>query len=141
MSYNYAYNPKVANPTTLNSVPQMESNSLQTPFFFGGSQVPQTLFLPKNTYNGSQGSGFHKGSKSKTHIGDLDFTTKYGDLVYHQNGHFVKEKQHPYGKGFRKGTISSTHIGDLDFTNKKGDKVFHRKNHNVKLPHTLPFSI
>jgi hypothetical protein len=135
------FHPKNLNPTTLNNITQMKSSGMQTPFYFGGSQVPSSLSLPKQVYNGSQGSGFHKGVMSKTHPGDLDFTTKYGDLVYHQDGHFVKEKQHPFGRGFHKKSNSKTHIGDLDFTTKRGNKVFHRKNHNIKLPHSLPFSI
>jgi hypothetical protein len=92
----------------------MESGGFQTPFFFGGSQVPTDLFIPKNRYNGSSGSGFHKGSPSITHPTDLDFT-------------------------FKKGSKSKAHLGDFDFTTKKGDMVFHRKGHNIKMPHTLPF--
>jgi len=41
MSYNY--NPKVLNPNTI--FPQMTSGGFQTPFFFGGSQVPVDLNL------------------------------------------------------------------------------------------------
>jgi hypothetical protein len=141
MSNPYSFHPKVNYPTSSNNAAQLRSEGFQTPFFFGGSQVPSNLLMPTHHYNGSQGTGFHKGVHSKTHKGDYDFTTKIGDLVYHQDGHYVKEKQHPYGKGFHKGTKSKTHKGDLDFTTKKGDKVFHRKGHNVKLPHTLPFAI
>ena len=57
MSFNYGYNPKVLHPDTLNSkIPQMTSGAFQTPFFFGGSQVPTDLFLPKNRYDGSYSS-------------------------------------------------------------------------------------
>jgi hypothetical protein len=38
-----------------------------------------------------------KGSKSKTHKGDLDYTTKKGDKYYHQMGHLVEGE--PYMKG------------------------------------------
>jgi hypothetical protein len=31
-----------------------------------------------------------KGLKSKTHRGDMDFSTKYGDKVFHRKGKFVK---------------------------------------------------
>jgi len=58
--------------------------------------------------------GYHKGSPSKTHPGDLDFTGKMG----------LKSK---------------THHGDLDFTTKHGDKDFHRKGHNVKIPGDVPY--
>jgi hypothetical protein len=114
MSYSYAYNPKVSHPNMSNSIPQMASFKNQTPFFFGGSQVPTDLFLAKSSYNGSSGSGFHKGSPSITHPTDLDFT-------------------------FKKGSHSITRKGDEDFTTKKGDMVFHRKGHNIKIPAKLPF--
>ena len=38
-----------------------------------------------------------KGSKSKTHKGDLDYTTKKGDKYYHQMGHLVEGD--PYMEG------------------------------------------
>lgn len=114
MSYSYLYNPKVTHPNLSNNITQMKSGGFQTPFFFGGSQVPSDLFIPKNRYNGSSGSGFHKGTPSKTQPTDLDFT-------------------------FKKGSKSKTHLGDMDFTTKLGNEVFHRKGHNIKIPHTLPF--
>jgi len=49
------YNPKVAHENLRSS--QLVSKSFQTPFFFGGSQVPSALLLPKNIYNGSKGEG------------------------------------------------------------------------------------
>lgn len=78
---------------------QTQSGGFQTPFFFGGSQVPVDLNLPKNMYSGAKGAGFKKDSVSKTHINDLDFTTKKGDKVYHQKGHYVvKPYKIPYVK-------------------------------------------
>ena len=114
MSFSYGYNPKVAHPYMLNSIPQMSSFKDQIPFYFGGAQAPTALNLARIQYNGSKGEGFHKGSPSLTHPGDMDFTAKIG-------------------------TQSRTHIGDMAFTTKKGDKVFHRKGHNIKLPHSMPF--
>jgi hypothetical protein len=138
MSYSYAYNPKVSHPHLSNDIAPLRSGGFQTPFFFGAAQTPNALALPKAVYNGSQGKGFHKGSKSISHKGDLDFTTKRGDLDYHQQGHLIAG--HPYGKGFHKGSVSLTHPDDMDFTTKKGDLVYHRKGHNIKMPHSLPFS-
>jgi len=106
MSYNYNFHPKVNNPHLSNNIPQLRSGGFQAPFFFGGSQVPTAL--------GIAGRGFHKGSPSKTHIGDMDFTAK-------------------------KGTKSRTHKGDMNFTTKKGDKVFHQDGHYVSVPSLLPF--
>jgi hypothetical protein len=37
-----------------------------------------------------------KGSKSKTHKGELNYTTKKGDVVHHIKGHYVKEAIDPY---------------------------------------------
>ena len=132
------YHPIVTHPNINKHIlTQTKSGAFQTPFFFGGSQVPSSINIGR--YDGSKGEGFHKGSKSKTHLGDLDFTTKKGDLVYHRGGHYVKEVSKPYGKGFHKGSKSKTHLGDLDFTTKKGDIAFHREGHNIKIPHLLPF--
>ena len=77
-----------------------------------------------------------KGTKSKTHKGRLNYTTKKGDKVFHQKNHYVKKSRKPYmimgGKKYGKGTRSKTHPGRIDYTTKKGDKVFHRKNHYVR---------
>ena len=123
MSYSYGYNPKVSHPYSSNNNVNMESGGYQTPFFFGGSQVPTDLFLSKAMYNGSSGSGLHKG---KNHCSPSDF-----EMVF--------SKRYSCGSGFHLGSLSKTHLGDLDFTTKKGDKVFHRKGHNIKLSHTMPF--
>lgn len=79
------YTPKVVNPNGWKV--QTKSNELQEPFFFGGSQVPVNLGLAQKSYNGS---GFHKGSHSITNLGDLDFTTKRGDEVYHRKHHNIR---------------------------------------------------
>ena len=93
---NSGYYPVVVNP---HRRVQTESGGFQTPFYFGGSQVPVDLHIPKNMYSGAKGSGFKKGSVSKTHINDLDFTTKKGDKVFHQKGHYVvKPYKIPYVK-------------------------------------------
>jgi hypothetical protein len=157
MAFSYSYNPIVSNPHLRKDMySPMVSNNFKTPFLFGGSQVPDVLYLAKHSYNGSSGNGFHKGTPSKTHpntldftfrkgshsrthVGDLDFSSKKGDVVHHIGGHYVKEMKNPFGEGFHKGSQSITHSGDMDFTTKHGDFVFHRKGHNVKIPHTLPF--
>ena len=43
--------------------------------------------------------GGKKGDKSKTHPGDLDYSTKKGDYMYHEDDHNVKKKSKPYTKG------------------------------------------
>ncbi len=40
--------------------------------------------------------GFRKGSPSKTRKGDLDFTTKKGDRVFHRGGKDVMLKRRPF---------------------------------------------
>lgn len=42
---------------------------------------------------------YHKGSLSKTHPGDYDFTTKKGDKVFHRMRHYVRRSRKPYTKG------------------------------------------
>tara|TARA_R110000744_G_scaffold159998_2_gene276192 strand:+ start:8395 stop:8628 length:234 start_codon:yes stop_codon:yes gene_type:complete len=37
-----------------------------------------------------------KGTKSKTHKGDKNYTTKKGDKDHHQDGEDVKEENEPY---------------------------------------------
>jgi len=90
------YNPKVSNPYLSNSITQMRSNDMQTPFFFGGSQVPIDLELPAGSFSGSGMSHLKKGMPSITHQGDLDFTTKKGDVVFHKKGHYIRKPIMPY---------------------------------------------
>ena len=47
MSFSYSYNPKVAMPWLSNDIPQMRSNALQAPFYFGGSQIPSQHIPPE----------------------------------------------------------------------------------------------
>ncbi len=99
--------------------------------------------------------GYRKGSRSKTHKGRKDFTTKRGDKVFHRRGKYVRKSRKPYHKkrggstspspyvdmstdnltaigGYRKGSRSKTHKGRKDFTTKRGDKVFHRRGKYVR---------
>ena len=75
-------------------------------------------------------TGAVKYSPSKTHRGRLNYTTKKGNKVYHQKGHYVRKTHKPYGHF--KGTKSKTRRGRKDYTTKKGNKVFHRKGHYVR---------
>lgn len=50
------------------------------------------MILGKTKINGSK-----KGAKSKTHKGDMDYTTKKGDKDFHQKGKDVKKSTRPYG--------------------------------------------
>jgi len=114
--------------------------------------------------NAMFGSGMHrnklhrhvKGTKSITHPGDLDYTTKYGNLDHHVGGHDIKMEELPYHELktlrkkqkrnrvehdkreaditkhlYSKHTKSITHPGELDFTTKKGDRVHHIGGHDI----------
>ena len=70
------------------------------------------------------------GTPSKTHVCRKNYTTKKGDMVYHQKGHYVKKTHMPYS--YRKGSASKTYKNRLDFTTKKGSKVYHQKGHYVR---------
>lgn len=41
-------------------------------------------------------SPFHKGSTSKTHNGDKDFTTKKGSAVFDEDHHFIRRDRRPF---------------------------------------------
>jgi hypothetical protein len=70
------------------------------------------------------------GTPSKTHVGRKNYTTKKGDMVYHQKGHYVRKTHKPYS--YRKGSASKTYKNRLDFTTKKGSKVYHQNGHYVR---------
>jgi hypothetical protein len=46
--------------------------------------------------------GSKKGDKSKTHKGDMDYTTKKGDKDFHEGGKDVKKKKRPYRRKTKK---------------------------------------
>jgi len=72
-----------------------------------------------------------KGSRSSTRKGLFDYTTKFGNLFYHQKGHNVRKTHRPYSRQ-RKGSFSKTMKGMLDFSTKKISKVFHRNGHYTR---------
>jgi len=104
---NSGYFPVVVSPGV-----RPQTSDIQAPFFFGGSQVPNTIMTGGAIYNptgdpviakknkeiGEKMRGFRGGMKSLTHKGDLDFTTKKGDKVFHRDGHFVAMPFRPYKK-------------------------------------------
>jgi hypothetical protein len=45
---------------------------------------------------------YHKGSLSLTRPGRKDFTTKKGNKVFHQKGHYVRKTYRPYSKNVTK---------------------------------------
>ena len=71
MSFSYAYNPIVSNPLVSKHIPQMESDGFQTPFYFGGSQVPHDI-------------GYHE-SKSKSRHLISTSCEKIGQGIHKQN--------------------------------------------------------
>lgn len=85
MSNPYLYNLKVSNPNLRNNIPQLKSGAEQTPFFFGGSQIPTDLFLSKKIYNGSSGSGFHPNL-----MNELEQSKNIVDKVFHKKNHNIK---------------------------------------------------
>ena len=69
MSFSYAYNPKVSNPHMSNDIPQMRSDGNQSPFYFGGSQIPIDLgFINTNHIQGKGINNRHSIISSKTFI-------------------------------------------------------------------------
>ena len=93
------FNPDVVNPRV-----RSQTASQQIPFFFGGSQIPFNLGMPKGSFSGTGFVGAFLGkdgkvhTPSKTHRGDFDFTTKRGDKVYHKGGKDIKMFGRPFVK-------------------------------------------
>ena len=64
------------------------STAFQTPFFFGGSQIPSGLMLSKNMYNGSKGEGL---GRVKDFLRPIDIKVETKGLgVYHRKSHNIK---------------------------------------------------
>jgi hypothetical protein len=62
-----------------------------------GQEIGESIGKPLR--KAIKGYGRKKGQASLTHSGDLDFTTKRGDLVYHEKGRDVKKSKQPYSGG------------------------------------------
>jgi hypothetical protein len=62
------FNPKVSNPNLSVNIPQMRSYSFQTPFFFGGSQVPNDLGIAQSMRGGSINRSSYKKLNQKIAI-------------------------------------------------------------------------
>jgi len=106
--------------------------------------------MSKTRCNKCHLGGFYKGSISKTHRGDLDFTgkkglksrTRRGDLDFTgKKGLKSKTRRGDLDFTGKKGLKSKTRRGDLDFTTKYGNKVFHRNNKYVKIPNDKPYEL
>jgi len=50
------YYPKVSHPNLSTTIPQMRSGGFQSPFFFGGSQVPIALGMPSHQIRRGKGT-------------------------------------------------------------------------------------
>ena len=77
-----------------------------------------------------------KGAASKTHKGEMDYTTKKGDVVHHIAGHYVKEALDPYdseeeaasGSGLKKGSAAmKAKMAKLRAMKKTGGKIDFKK--------------
>ena len=57
-----------------------------------------------------------KGTRSKTHPGRKNYTTKKGDKVFHRKGKYVRKSRKPYSKKKRGGkpTIPTGHDFGLE---------------------------
>jgi hypothetical protein len=78
-----------------------------------------------------------KGAASKTHQGEMDYTTKKGDVVHHIGGRYVKEATAPYesdeeeavaGAGMKKGSAAmKAKMAKLRAMKKTGGKINFKK--------------
>jgi len=109
----------------------------------GGAFLCGTGFHPKKSTK-----GFGRGSPSKTHPGELDFTTKKSSKYYDRKGpkgkrhryrspRGSKKKQRPFSRGQaggsgKAGTKSKTNKGRINYRTGKRDTRFHRGRHFQK---------
>ena len=78
----------------------------------GKMAYSKALQEARKTYKGKKASkdeskgmkGKKKGSKSKTHKGDKDFTTKKGDKDFDEKGKRIKKAKKPYKGQVKHGT-------------------------------------
>ena len=66
-----------------------------------------------------------KGTRSKTHPGRKNYTTKKGDKVFHRKGKYVRKSRKPYSK--KRGGVGSALTA----------KVENSYNHRVEHPYKL----
>jgi hypothetical protein len=52
-----------------------------------------------------------KGTRSKTHKGRKNYTTKKGDKVFHRKGKYVRKSRKPYSKKKRGGQAVAEEVG------------------------------
>ena len=64
------------------------------PVLTGGMKKGGCVCKPKH----HRKKHYHAGSKSKTHKGRKDFTTKKTSKVFHEKHHYVKKGRRPYHK-------------------------------------------
>ena len=67
------------------------------------------------------------GVPSVTRPGDLDYTTKKGDMVYHPQRHFKRKTYKPYS--YHKGSRSKTRKGRKNFSKKRRKGKYVRKSY------------
>lgn len=74
-----AYWFKVTHPNASENIPQLRSQCLQKPFFFGGSQIPSNLGLTKQAFSGA---GFVGDAPPKSYPVSRDGKPMYHILKY-----------------------------------------------------------
>ena len=65
-----------------------------------------------------------KGTRSKTHKGRKNYTTKKGDKVFHRKGKYVRKYRKPYSKKKRGGTNLSLGASYVSTKTNRGGKKF-----------------
>ena len=65
-----------------------------------------------------------KGTRSKTHPGRKNYTTKKGDKVFHRKGKYVRKSRKPYSKKKRGGKSGSQNWhGHHDLVRTSGPRI------------------
>lgn len=74
--------------------------------------------------------GYKKGTRSKTHKGRKNFTTKKSSKYHQRQDHWLMNMYRPFQ--FHKGSVSKTRRGKKNFITHKGSKQYDRQGHYVK---------
>jgi len=74
--------------------------------------------------------GFKKGTRSRTHKGRKNFTTKKGMKHHDVQANWLMNMYRPFN--FHKGSVSKTRKGRKNFITHKGSKQYDRQGHYVK---------
>ena len=97
------------------------------------AEMPYTMYGGR--INHHKKTSHTKGTKSKTHKGELDYTTKKGDKVHHIGGHDIYSMGEPYSV-YGGAMVASQNLADA-IPAMRGGKIHHHKHHHHSRDHEI----